>query len=141
MVEWEHIKHFSPKENWGDPDKMDPELLNKLDLFREEIGKKCKVLSGFATSGHAPKSYHYLGKAVDCRFMDENGIPLSLWDHFLIAMKAPFNGVGIYSHSNWGPFLHFDVRESSERKIWVCEKEGQYRPLSPLYMKRMLEAS
>jgi len=36
--QWKQIKYFSPDENWGDPYKMDFELLKRLDALREFNG-------------------------------------------------------------------------------------------------------
>lgn len=127
---WSELKHFKKSENWGDPDKMDPAFLIKLDRFRGWIGHSFKVNEGYAADGHAPNSYHYRGMAVDGRFMDGNR-PLSLEEHIAICMKAPFGGIGIYTWSKNGVFVHFDDRLIDfRRSIWICEQQGQYSPLS-----------
>lgn len=137
-MNWGKIKHFSAKEFGIHADKMDETFLLLLDEYREIIGKPFQVLAGYATDGHAPKSYHYLGRAIDFRIVDPiTREPLSMKDHFLIAMASPFNGIGLYSWSH-SPFLHLDDRESIQRKIWICESEGSYRNLDSEWMRKFL---
>jgi uncharacterized protein YcbK (DUF882 family) len=139
MDVWGKLKHFSKSENWGDPEKMDPEFLIQLDDFRHVIDKPCVLTcAAFANQGHSDQSYHYKGRAADVRFIDPTTRePLTLREHIFIAMKAPFGGVGIYTWSAMGPFLHLDNRVAEyERKIWVSKKEGQYENLSVEFLER-----
>jgi uncharacterized protein YcbK (DUF882 family) len=131
---WLQLKHFKITENWGDPEKMDPGFLRKLDAFRASVGYPFEVHEGYATSGHAIGSYHYKGMAVDGRFTHQ-GKALSLEEHIAIAMKAPFGGIGIYTWSHNGPFLHLDDRPIDDRRrVWVCEQAGQYSPFSGQFL-------
>lgn len=130
--DWALLKYFSIKENWGDPSKMNANFLLKLDRFRGAVGQPFDLTTpAYTTYGHSDGSYHYRGLAVDGRFVDaKTRKPLTLAEHILIALKAPFNGVGIYTWSPKGTFLHLDDRKSDERKIWVSDKQGKYENLS-----------
>lgn len=133
---WEKLEHFSYKEAWGDPDRMDHNFLCLLDLYRECVGTPFRVTCGYALDGHSPNSWHYKGRAVDGRFLDSHGHALCLGDQIALAMRSPFTGIGIYTHSANGPFLHFDNRPlEGERKVWVCTKPGVYQPLSQHFFK------
>lgn len=122
---------------------MDPAFLIKLDKFRGHVGElfrdvSFKVHEGFATSGHSANSYHYKGLAVDGRFW-RNGKPLSIADHMAIAMISPFGGVGIYTWSPNGAFLHFDDRIiENKRAVWACASEGKYEPFSGQFLSKSL---
>lgn len=121
---------------------MDPIFLFTLDNYRGVVGKPCALTSDAWTAGtgHSKNSFHYLGRAADCRFLDpKTKEPLSLAEHVLIAMKAPFNGVGIYTWWPNGAGLHFDNRAENERKIWVSEKAGEYVNLTPEILLRLLQ--
>lgn len=136
---WKELKYFSKTEEWGDPARMDPAFLILLDNFRATIPYRIVLTSpAFAGSGHAENSYHYKGRAVDCRLKTMNGRVASLQEHVLIALRSPFGGVGIYTWSPLGPFLHFDNRTMMEdRKIWVCEKKGIYRNLDERFLEKV----
>jgi len=118
--DWNHIKHFKPNENWGDPTKMEFGVIFILDAFREYIERKIIVTSGIGkreTSG----SQHPSGKAVDfvveCY---EYGKLNMIFD----ILRFPFMGVGVYpNHAASGmksPIgFHVDSRESNHRALWI----------------------
>lgn len=138
---WDNLKHFKRTEAWGNPDKMDPNFLILLDYFREVVGVPFIITSGWASSGHAENSFHYKGRAVDGRFVDKEGKALSLSDQFVLAMRSPFTGIGIYTWSARGTFLHFDNRSVlGERKIWTCEEKGRYANLNGDFLLRHFHA-
>lgn len=135
---WDELKYFKRDEKWGDPDKMDPAFLILLDKFRGVIGHSFTVNEGFAADGHAPNSFHYQGRAVDGRFINRGRV-LSIEEHISIAMKSPFGGIGIYTWSPNGPFVHFDNRPiDNYRRVWVCEKKGQYSSFSGHFLSQHL---
>jgi len=68
---FKYLFHFSENENWGDPRKVDNLLLLILDNLRKQYNRPFHVLNAYATRGHAPKSWHYVGKAVDFYPIDE----------------------------------------------------------------------
>jgi len=138
-MSWNKFRHFRRSEAWGDPDRMNIGFVYELDQFRDAVRKRFVVTRGFATTGHATDSYHYKGRAVDGRFVDEDGVSLSLAEHIAICMQAPFNGIGIYTYSPNGTFVHFDNRLSQFRRvIWVCNEPGVYRPITESFVKQAI---
>lgn len=105
--EWGKIRYFSPRENWGDPERVEFWLVFLLDCLREFIG--CPIVVHCGTQGiHTKGSYHYVGKAVDC-----HAVGISLLDFYLAAERFPFGGIGIYPCWN-NPGLHLDIRPLRE---------------------------
>lgn len=139
---WSKLEFFKKTENWGDPSKMDALLLMDLDRFRREVGHPFRLLAAYANDGHSEHSFHYLGRAVDGRFHDqETGKSLSVKAHLLAALKSPFNGVGIYLWGAGGPFLHLDNRPiEGMRKMWVSPTQGKYENLSEAWMEKLFKS-
>lgn len=138
---WGKLQHFSRNENWGDPDKMDPDFILQLDNWRHVVGYPFVLTCpAYATAGHAENSFHYKGRAADGRFVHpDTREPLSISEHIVLALRSPFGGVGIYTYSANGPFLHVDNRIATyDRKIWVCEKAGEYVNLNAEFLKKYL---
>ena len=112
--DWEKIRHFRKTENWGDPTKIDFQLVHLLDQFRAHLGQEIYVSCG-TQGAHVKDSMHYQGKAVDV-IIDVGGKePLDL---VLLALKFPFTGIGIYPRWRHPRFLrplgfHLDVRDVS----------------------------
>jgi len=124
--EWKQIEHFSPNENWGDPERMSLELLRRLDALREFSGHPVIIHCGYATSGHSGNSQHYLGKAADLHI-----VGVSLVNQYLLAERFNFGGLGLYPE--WkNPGLHCDVRYKGieePQSRWI-KTRGQYRILT-----------
>jgi len=114
---WKKVRYFTEQEKWGDPYKIDTELIYKLDKFRAIIEKPFTVHNAYTTSGHSKNSQHYSGKAVDGHVEK-----VDLLDIFLCAERIGFNGIGLY---DWG--VHLDVRNKSAR--W-CRINGVYLSLN-----------
>ena len=128
-VNWSSITYFSKNENWGDISKVSLNLILKLNRMRHKI--KCPIYISpvkgavYATTGHAPKSYHYKGKAADI-------FPsCDLFDAFIAAIQVGFTGIGLYPY--WGMYepiiilggLHVDIRPGP-LKTWVRMKDNSY---------------
>ncbi len=144
MIEdiWPRLRHFTRNENWGDPDRMDADFLLQLDAFRGYVGHPFTLTTpAFAKTGHSSDSYHYKGRAVDGRFLRMGTRePFGLAECLYLAMIAPFGGIGIYTHSPNGVFFHFDNRDIHERrKVWVCERPGEYHNISDDHLKKYLQ--
>ena len=138
---WPSLRFFKRTEGFGNPDKMNEAFMRKLDDFRAYSGYPFKILEGYASSGHAPNSYHYQGLAVDMRLVDSKGEALGVDEHLVLAMRAPFGGIGIYTWSPMGPFLHFDDRPFHDRRrIWVCRDKGKYEPFSAEFLHSALKS-
>ena len=112
-TEWSRVQYFTMHEAWGDPDKMDRELVGYLDEFRHFLGIPIMVLCG--TQGtHKANSQHPFGKAVDVAVPEWDK---HLLDLMLAATRFPFRGVGIYPDWVYNGKrvggLHLDTRDLS----------------------------
>ena len=119
-MDWSIVKHFT-KGEWGiHPELVDTKLIFLLDAIRHEYGKACIIHCAWAKAGHSSKSYHYLGKAVDFHFEDN--------DHKrqfeLISSFPEAGGIGYYGPGVWNhPGFHIDIRP--QRLYWT-ERKGVY---------------
>lgn len=120
-IDWEKIKGFSEHENWGEPDKMDPELIEALLELRKYVNKSIVIHCG--TQGvHTAGSIHAEGKAADLHIVGMHYI-----DAFLAASRFPaFRGIGIYPHWN-NKGLHLDTRPVKMRAMWWRDAKGIYQ--------------
>jgi len=67
------MRYFKP-EDFYDFAKMDKGIINKVDYMRDKIGIPFIITSSNKPDGHAPKSYHYTGRAIDGYFMKDGVI-------------------------------------------------------------------
>jgi uncharacterized protein YcbK (DUF882 family) len=114
---WGKLNHFTPQENWGDPDKMNGALLLLLDKVREHFDCPVVIHCGYEESGHASNSQHYLGNAVDFHFITSMSIAEQYYalEEFLAAFQVSEHvGVGVYPQWN-SPGFHLDVRGTKAR--------------------------
>tara|TARA_Y100000310_G_C20635866_1_gene791119 strand:- start:358 stop:777 length:420 start_codon:yes stop_codon:yes gene_type:complete len=120
---WSVIKYFSVAEAWGDPHKMDIDLILALDKLREAADKPIIIHGGYAESGHSENSYHYRGMAADLHIEG-----YSLLDQFLLAERqGVFGGIGVYPFPEWNnPGLHLDVRKSYQKPVRWARIDGKY---------------
>lgn len=131
--DWKDIKYFKPYE-FNEPDKMEYHFINRLDQFREMVGKPIIVHSSYREDSDT----HKQGIAVDIHIVDMNVL-----DMFLLAEKSDlFKGIGVYP--NWNsPGLHIDMRNKEAR--WGCwtptgtGKKNIYVPLDSAFIKRLVE--
>jgi len=99
---------------------MDENFMLKVLDFRLRIGRPMHVHVGVACSGHAPKSYHYTGEALDFHIC--NISPYTLLKHI---DAIGFNGAGYYPW--WkNPGFHIDNRPAQDFQRWLSPTEGQY---------------
>lgn len=146
MENFKNIRHFSPSE-FDHPEKMNPELLQRLDAFREYI-KRTIIITSSTGGVHASKSQHYLGNAVDIIVPQRKGSLMALW---MIAERFNFTGIGVYPDWEYNSKvcggLHLDMRPENKfhGSRWIGMKKinqqtGQtytdYLPLSTSYLKR-----
>lgn len=128
---WDKIKHFSPDENWGDVNKVNPYLIIALDALREATGHPIVIHNAYATKGHSETSMHYVGKAADIHI-----VGMSLIDAYLAVEKLGlFNGVGLYPFWN-NPGLHVDLRQKPAR--WGRNAAGIYVALNDKFITTCL---
>lgn len=126
------VKHFTRDEKndlgkicWGDPDKINPKLIFLLDEMRDFAGIPFKI--NYGTQGvHSPTSQHYYGNAIDGYFPG-----ITIKEQFMIAIRFPFTGIGLYPCWN-NPGLHLDVRPQSYKALWWRDSGGAYQPVETI---------
>jgi len=112
MSIWSYLKHFSPRENWGDPKKISGTLLLVLDTIRERIGWPIVIHCAYETEGHNPNGYHPRGMAADFHF--DINYPFYYQVGTLLKILAELqmtNSIGLGVYPDWyHPGFHLDVR-------------------------------
>lgn len=129
--EWLTIRHFSENEKWGNPEKMEYDLVKTLDDLRDFIGFPINIHCGYEDRKN--NSQHCFGTAVDCHAKN-----LSLFEFYTAASRFEFNGIGIYPFWN-NPGLHLDIRTSGHRAIWGKDIVGDYVPISSEFMRLVID--
>jgi hypothetical protein len=133
--EWKRLKYFRKDEKpfgFGDPSKINFQLLYFLDCFREYIN--CPIIVRCGTQGVHVARWHSLGLAVDVLVDTKYIHPLDL---LLAAERFPFTGVGInlvpkYDDMMKPVALHLDLRTIdnmpkgciARRWIWFNTSQG-----------------
>lgn len=116
---------FAPKElGHGAYENMQDDFLVSLYRFRVAMDIPMIVHEAYATSGHAPNSYHYQGRALDFHFKYKN-IPLRRV--VVAAITSGLYGIGFYPW--WSPYpggFHLDNRSASKFNIWNKTESGIY---------------
>ncbi len=137
---WKHVAPYfrpdSPVDRWGDPSKMDAELILGLYELRAYVGKPLYVLCGWELRGPESASQHPLGRAVDVYSPE-----LHWFDLFLAASRFDvFNGLGVYTwwrghdgvvHGG----VHLDTRPGNRMApdaLWCSPSRGTYEPIGHL---------
>lgn len=106
--------------------KIDPKLIDVLQMIRDITERPIKINSGYRCPTHnkkiggSPKSQHLLGKAADIVI---KGLSVKQMYQVLVPFhKKYFAGLGIYPEQG---FIHIDTRD--EPTIWVYIKsQGKY---------------
>jgi len=138
------IKWFSPQENWGNVEKVSPELITALDIFRSAHGKPVHIspVDGAVyadNQGHLSNSWHYIIEGRNTHSMAADIFPEeSLIKAWLLAIKmARFGGVGLYPFAAWQQpkknllgMLHLDIRPYSSKVLWWRDVSGTYHYLN-----------
>lgn len=101
---------------------LSDELVQKLQLFREQIGSPIQITSGYRCpywnkhEGGSSASLHTKGTAVDINLYDKfNGVEI------LNKAVKIFNRVGFYQSSRTGYcYMHVDV--SPQKLYWLSRK-------------------
>lgn len=121
MTKWDGIRYFNPNsqvDHWGDASRMNRELIEELDDFRDYLGFPLYVTSAYR---HLDQGQHGKGNAVDVVCPD-----IHFFDLYLKAERFDFGGIGIYPHWFWKRKnnivggLHIDKRANHAR--WLCIK-------------------
>lgn len=91
---------------------LHPDLLNKLQLLRNKVGKSLTINSGYRCPQHnknvggVKDSLHMKGQAVDIKLV--NGLSVDTFAK--LAEEIGFKGIGKYN-----TFLHVDIRPKITR--------------------------
>jgi len=121
ILNWNLISNFSliefNKKHYPDA-FMDEDFIHQLKYARSKIDKSFNIHEGFAKTGHAPNSFHYLGRACD---MDISN--LSLVEMSLQLFKHTDLSIGLYPGWNT-PGIHVDNR--NKRIFWYRSKKAYH---------------
>lgn len=125
---WKQVEYFNPNENWGSPYRMDVRLIFYTDLFRKLLGSPYYIYCAYEKEGHATNSMHPKGLAVD------GGVD-NLRKAFMVAMRLPFTGVGLYKW--WTPRngVHLDMKPipfDQPKRVWYRDMVGVYHNINTL---------
>jgi uncharacterized protein YcbK (DUF882 family) len=125
--DWSEVRHFSTKEAWGDPYRMDRELIFLLDRLRDIFRVPFVIHCGYEAGGHTENSQHYVGKAADFHIEE---LPFRDAVDLMVGFVGPRPGgigvwhtigLGIYPH--WAtPGFHLDTRGAYAR--WGAVMRG-----------------
>ena len=113
----EFLPAFSPAECGQG---MDLDFMRRVMALRGLLGVPMIVHEGYAETGHAPRSYHGRGRALDFHAAASPRQVLSLIDRC-----GCFGGAGYYpwwSH----PGFHIDDRPAGRYQRWVSPARGEY---------------
>lgn len=119
-VDWSLVRFFQPREWGNDPARVDPDIVYRLDRARRLVGRPCMIHAAYAVSGHEPRSYHYLGRAVDFHFGPDGGAD----EELEALLAAGFTGIGYYPNWSPRPGWHADNRP---RPLFWMRQRGVYR--------------
>lgn len=117
MMKYFQYEEFDSPDIQGSGQMMSKDLLNKLDLIREEYGKPIHINSGYRTEAHnekvggKPNSSHIKGLAVDI------SCSASADRYKLIGLfyKYNINRIGIAK-----TFIHIDIDpEKDPCVMWI----------------------
>jgi hypothetical protein len=113
---------FSPREAWGDPQKINGLLLLAIYALRLILQIAIVIHCAVETSGHAQKGQHPEGNAVDFHLVSST---LPFYEQILMVEKALKGlqiwdriGIGIYPAWNT-PGFHLDVRGKHAEWGWI----------------------
>jgi len=118
------VKHFSKEEFRGWYDLLHPELKDKLDEFRERLGRPVSISPAEGSLGRhlgdSSKSYHNVDKYHGLLAVDVMPATDDMKRCFRLAKTVGFGGIGLYSHwkPRWG--MHLDVRPKAQKARWYA---------------------
>ncbi len=93
------------------------ELIQKLDIIREEMGYPIILHCTYEKSGHTKNSYHYKGMAADFHFKTELDFLKQI--NILLSVIKKFKTYGLGAYFDWKhKGFHFDIRKNKISK-WV----------------------
>lgn len=134
--QWTRIRYFDTTEKWGDPMRMNHELIQGLVALRRYVGERIIIHCGY---DDRPGGWHPKGRAVDLHI---EGMPPMM--QFLAALRFPvFTGIGLYPWWN-SPGIHVDNRPltyGQPRALWGSTADRIYCPIDTnfLALVKMME--
>lgn len=120
-AQWESVYPYFTPDECGSTN-MDWEFMQLAYRLRRIIGPMV-IHCGYSRNGHAPKSYHYSGQAIDFHAPESNfRITMAAIDHL------GFGGCGWYPCWNHKGF-HIDNRPHDIYQRWISPRSGEYEYL------------
>ena len=139
------LRYFKADEFGEWFDVMSPELLTRLDNFRDEWGYPVEVSSAVGAIGRHDHSdsQHNVSKHGEVRAIDIfPKVPLLDGSGYRymqtagerrraleVAKKVGFRGIGLYTDTRQGNLLHVDVRQTQALATW-SRIDGDYRSIN-----------
>lgn len=137
------LKHFSPDEFGEWWPHMSPELLRKLDAFRERWGAPVVVSPAHGGIGRhlgdGDESQHNVDEWGEVRAVDVfPKVPAGASGYryinttaereraYRVARSVGFTGIGLYTDTSPGNMLHVDVRKSAGYVATWSRVDGNY---------------
>lgn len=118
---WTELRYFSRQEFMPGADKSAKALRFLIDDIRHALGKPVILHCVWAPAGHAPKSYHYTGQAVDFHIQG-----LDLREQYgILSSFREIGGLGFYPEWN-NPGWHADIRAGGKRLEWLRWKRNYF---------------
>jgi len=123
-----HLRHFKLSEFGAALPFLSVGLLQKLDEFRERLGRKVMISTApgaLIRFDKGSESQHTFGRAADIMLPDGPDLETA----FGIAKAVGFTGIGVYP--DWKPYpgLHLDIRKLKPGQsiaIWAGKnKDGR----------------
>lgn len=145
----ESVLYFNETENWGDINKVHPELILKLDAWRKDINVPILIspLVGavFAEdTEYSSESWHYIISGRNDYCMAANVFPLGELSVAWAMATKHFNGIGfypewIYDHPEYSTIvggMQVDIRPDS-RTYWGYRKGEYYDITGENYLEQL----
>jgi len=126
------MKYFTPEEFHGHYERLDPELKEMLDNFREQWGDVVNISphpdAVGRTDGNGFHNYKKHGsvKAVDVLPAGFYG-PAAFKRGFAAAVSSGARGIGIYPDWRPQPGMHIDVGQRKGRSVDYVAKWSAFR--------------
>lgn len=128
--EWKMIKHFTQAEKWGDPSRMDFQLIAGLDKLREYVKRRIVIHCGYEE--RETGGFHPQGRAVDLHI--EGLHPMEM---YIAATRFNcFRGIGVYLWWN-RPGLHLDnrlLKTYERRAVWGSIEPKKYVAIDKTFL-------
>lgn len=123
------MKHFDKAEFRGWFDLMHPDLLEKLDEFRDRLNRPISISPAEGSIGRhlgtGSGSYHNVDKHKGVLAIDVMPATDDMTKCFRLAKSIGFGGIGLYPYwkPRWG--MHLDVRPKNRKARWFCVRNPE----------------